>query len=112
MRAPGAGRGRSDPAEEMPRYAREPVEFRHWARLVLSQGHLNLIEPGDMQIPYVTAVVEPGHAFGKNGIPQSECDPLKLFLDRHAPPLAPPGALRIWGQLAQADAIQAGEVLQ
>jgi hypothetical protein len=42
MKAPGAGCGRSDPAEEMPRYAREPVEFRHWARLVLSRAVLLL----------------------------------------------------------------------
>jgi hypothetical protein len=104
-------RGLSDPAEEMPRYAREPVEFGHSVRLVLGQGHLNLIEPGNMQIPYVTAVVEPGGPLGKNGISQSECDPLKLFLDRRAPPGVPPGAARIWRQLVQADATQAGKVL-
>ena len=74
-----------DLAEETPRYAREPVEFPHWARLVLSQGHLNLIEPGDVPIAYVAAVIDPGRALPEAGVPQSECDPLKLLLDGRAP---------------------------
>ena len=101
-----------DLAEETPRYAREPVEFPHWARLVLSQGYLNLIEPGNVQIAYVAAVIEPGHACRKNGVPESECDPLKLLLDGHAPSGALPGAVRIWRQPVQVDAIQGGKVLQ
>ena len=101
-----------DLAEETPRYARKPIEFRHWARLVLGQGDLNLIEPGDVPIAYVTAMVEPGRALGKNGITQPECDPLKLLLDGHALAGAPPGAARIGRQTVLADPIQAGKVLQ
>jgi hypothetical protein len=101
-----------DPAEETPRNARKPIEFRHWARLVLSEGDLNLIEPGDGQIAYVTAVVEPGCALGKNGIPQSECDPLKLLLDGHPLGGAPAWAARIRRQTVLADPIQARKVLQ
>ena len=73
-----------DAAEETPRYARKPIEFRHRARLVLGQGDLNLIE----------------------------CDPLKLLLDGHALAGAPPGAARIGRQTVLADPIQAGKVLQ
>ena len=32
--------------EATPRYAREPVEFPHWASPVLGQGHLDFLEPG------------------------------------------------------------------
>ena len=116
MSVPGskgkASRDLSDPAEETPRYAREPVEFPHWARFVLSQGHLNLIEPSDVQVAYVTAVVKPGRALGKNGVSQSERNPLKLLLDGHAPAGVPVGAARIWRQPVHSDAIQAGKVLQ
>ena len=100
-----------DPTEETPRYAREPVEFPHWARFVLSQGHMNLIEPSDVQIAYVTAVVKPGCALGKNGVSQPERNPLKLLLDGHAPAGAPLGPARIWRQPVQPDAIQAAKVL-
>ena len=57
-------------AENMPRYASEPIEFRHRACLGLGERHLNVIEAGDSQIAYVWPVIKAGYPLGEDGVSQ------------------------------------------